>query len=215
MLRIAFVVGALACMACGSARATPAEPDRTGPAKPARLAGTWHIAFSPATQRLAVKVGGQYCGEVTHTSTDLVLVSSAGLEQQVLPWIACDDFDDFTSGDEPTHGPRARAAIQARTARIDRMLASGGFVPLPAAAGHDLVAGRDHVRLIRNGKAIATAARRKDLDQHDRERVIVRHAALVPALGALAVVIVPEQTPRSHHEYAEDRFEVLLLRLPR
>lgn len=214
MLRIAFV-GVLVCMGCGSARATPAEPDRTGSAKPARLAGTWHIAFSPKTQRLAVKVGEQYCGEVTHTSTDLVLVPSAGLEQQVLPWIACSDFDDFTSDAGPAHGPRARAVIQARAARIDHMLASGGFVPLSAAARHDLVAGRDHVRLIRNGKAIATAARRKDLDQHDRERVIVRHAALVPALGAIAVVIVPEQTPRSHYEYAEDRFEFLMLRLPR
>lgn len=62
---------------------------------------------------------------------------------------------------------------------------------------------------------VGVPARRKDLDQHDRERVIVRDATLVPGLDAIAVVIVPEQTPPSHYEHAEDRFEILLLRLPR
>jgi hypothetical protein len=70
------------------------------------------------------------------------------------------------------------------------------------------------VRLVQDGRVIATAARRKDLDQHDRAQVIIRHAALVPALRAVAVVIVPAQTPPSHYELAADRFEVLLLRLP-
>ena len=102
-----------------------------------------------------------------------MLVSSAGIEQRVLPWIVCSDFHDYVSeSGGPTHSPRALAAIKVRQARIDDMLATGGFVPLQTEARHDIVADRDRVRLVRGGKAIATAVRRKDLDQHDRERVV-------------------------------------------